>query len=562
MKKNNEVKTSFSAVLDIINSICIEEYGEVYREIEKIYRDVEDLYNGKWTEYQACDTGYHNFNHASEVTLASVRMMAGWNRAEKEKKIPFDCFKIGVVSAIFHDSGYIKDIDDATGSGAKFTFTHVPRSMEMAVSYIKKNNWDQKAITAVPLIIGITEFNQPIYFDKYLEDDENLITVAKIVGTADLIAQAADVFYIERLPALFAEFDESYDFEGRENLKKRGIRIYSSVQEILSETLGFVENFVLPRFDYFGRMDKYLTVFFKTDRNPYLESISANLYRGLLQEQITRQKIGDILKELNIVDEAKLKDAMFIQKALRDDYDSLKDTSKRNLNFSLDNIHSIVKWMDKNSGYYNIGEILTKMGVVVPVDLRKAIIQQLLPANVFSFLKPPDFEFILSASILLLNLRRAPQVLTHVMDMMAQNIPCEASSILLADKHKHELVMAVVTGPKQKELDGLRLPWDKGVAGWVYNHGQWAVINKALCDNRFYNQIDNLSGFCTNSIMATPLVIDGQVVGIIELINKDNGSGIFNERDLAILHCLSLQIAGSIDTVLWMFQNKATLDKI
>lgn len=562
MQEIYQVKTSFSAILDIINSICIEEYGDVSSEIDKIYRDVEDLYSGKWPEFHACDTGYHNFEHISEVTLAAVRMMAGWNRANKDKKISFEYFKIGLVAAMFHDSGYIKDINDNAGTGAKYTFTHVPRSIEIALFYLKKNNWNEKSLNLVPLIIGKTEFNNPISFEENLKEDENLLLVTKIVGTADLIAQVADVFYLERLPALFAEFSEAYDFEGRDKLRERGVRMYDSVQEILSETLGFVEHFVLPRFEFFGRMDRYLSVFFKTDRNPYLESISANLYRGLLYEQITWQRIGDILKELNVVDESKLRDAMFIQKALRDDYETLKNNTKKDINFSMDNLYSIVKWMDKNSGYYNLGQILTKMGAVAPMDMRRAVMQQLLPSNMFSFLKAPDFEFILSSAILLLNLRRTPQVLTHIMEMICQNIPCEASSILLADKKKHELVMAIVTGPKQKELQGLRLPWDKGVAGWVYNHGQWAVINRALCDNRFYQQIDNLSGFCTNSIMAIPLVIDGKIVGIIELINKENGNGIFNERDLAILHFLSIQIAGSIDTVLWMFQNKIVLEKI
>jgi hypothetical protein len=557
---NIKKKDIFSARLDIIKSICFEEYSDICAEIEKIYRDTEDLYNGKWPEYNGCDTGYHNFEHASEVTLAAVRMIAGWNRVNKENKIPYEYFKIAFIASMFHDAGYIREISDNSGTGAKYTFSHVPRSIQIALFYLNKIKLNDKLKEFLPLIIGITEFNSQISFDQISQNDNNLLVITKIVGTADLIAQVADVFYLERLPALFAEFQESYDFEGREKLRGREIRIFETVEEILSETLVFVENFVLPRFELFGRMDKFLSVFFKTDRNPYLESISANLYRSVLHDQIKWQKIGDIFKELNIVDENRLKDAVFIQSALRDDYKILQNNlQKKNMSFSPDNLFSVIKWMDSNSGYYNIGEILTKMGAIKPEELRKAIMQQLLPSNLIDFIRHDDMEFLLNVSILLLNLRRIPQILTHLMEMVCQNIPCEASSILLADHDSHDLIMSVVTGPKEQQVKGLRLPWDKGVAGWVYNHGQWAVVNKALWDNRFYNKFDELSGFCTNSVMAIPLMIDGQIVGIIELLNKDNGNGIFNERDLAVLHYVSIQIAGSIDTALWLYQNKLVI---
>ena len=50
----------------------------------------------------------------------------------------------------------------------------------------------------------------------------------------------------------------------------------------------------------------------------------------------------------------------------------------------------------------------------------------------------------------------------------------------------------------------MRVPADRGIAGWVMQHGEAVVVDDVATDQRFYGQIDQSSGFKTRSMLAVP----------------------------------------------------------
>ncbi len=86
------------------------------------------LYQGKWPEYQACNTGFHDLLHSTDTFLAMARLLHG---AFLECK-PFTerQIVIALTTAILHDAGYIQEMGDKDGTGAKHTASHVRRSMD------------------------------------------------------------------------------------------------------------------------------------------------------------------------------------------------------------------------------------------------------------------------------------------------------------------------------------------------------------------------------------------------------------------------------------------------
>jgi GAF domain-containing protein len=104
-------------------------------------------------------------------------------------------------------------------------------------------------------------------------------------------------------------------------------------------------------------------------------------------------------------------------------------------------------------------------------------------------------------------------------------------------------------GPKEEELLNKAVPWDKGMSGWVYQHGQCGVVNDASYDNRFYAEMDKDAAYSTKSILAVPLIMDGVIVGVVELINK---KGLFDQRDMACAACYSHLVAAFLDTLFWL----------
>ena len=174
----DDVKIRHSLIMEI----AAEEYGAASPLLGKLLEDIKDLYHGKWSTHQACQTGYHNHGHAVDVALLAARMAAGWNRVNVlgHPGLTEDLFLAAVSAALFHDTGYIKKIDDDEGAGGKYSFNHEERSMELATEYLKANNWPDKVVELVPKIISTTKFHVPLEIEGIFDTEEDEVIGALI----------------------------------------------------------------------------------------------------------------------------------------------------------------------------------------------------------------------------------------------------------------------------------------------------------------------------------------------------------------------------------------------
>ena len=312
---DNDIKIRHNLILDVARA----EYGRIPPRLTGLLDDVSSLYRGGWETYEACQTGYHNLGHAIDVTLLTARMIAGWNRLDDEAhpRLNEELFLTAMAAAMFHDAGYIKEKGDTQGRGGKYSFNHEDRSMAMAGRYLSEHGWPERSLTLVPNIISTTKFHRPLELQGLFETKEEEV-IGRMMATADLVAQMADVNYMQRINDLYAELQEAYSFEGEENLEKRGFKVFSSAGEMVAGTVDFYENFVLPRLQTLGRMDQYLVSFFGGGRNPYLENIMANLSGQLLDQRSRWRRLGDILEDLGLVSKEQIDSALQMQRNDRD----------------------------------------------------------------------------------------------------------------------------------------------------------------------------------------------------------------------------------------------------
>jgi signal transduction protein with GAF and PtsI domain len=110
----------------------------------------------------------------------------------------------------------------------------------------------------------------------------------------------------------------------------------------------------------------------------------------------------------------------------------------------------------------------------------------------------------------------------------------EASSVLLYDEKTDELYFEIVQGSAGNALRQFRMNAGSGIAGWVLRHAESLIVNDVSKDARFAEFIDKHTGFVTRSIMCVPLIINRRIIGVIELINKQDGTD-FSERDLSTI---------------------------
>ncbi len=122
----------------------------------------------------------------------------------------------------------------------------------------------------------------------------------------------------------------------------------------------------------------------------------------------------------------------------------------------------------------------------------------------------------------------------------------EACSILLIDRNTKDLRFAEVSGGVTEALKELSVPLDNSIAGWVVSKKRPLLIRDAKNDSRWHRGIDDNTKFDTESILGVPLVVRDEVIGVLEVINKQDELG-FSQDDIQIATTLGFQAAIAIE---------------
>jgi PAS domain S-box-containing protein len=120
-----------------------------------------------------------------------------------------------------------------------------------------------------------------------------------------------------------------------------------------------------------------------------------------------------------------------------------------------------------------------------------------------------------------------------------------ASALILNEKGD-ELTFAAALGPKSDKLLGQKLSLYEGIAGYVARTGEVAIVGEARGDERFTPRLDSHIGFATNNILCVPLRVRERILGVIEVVNRENG-GPFTSTDAELLQAVANHAAAALD---------------
>jgi hypothetical protein len=244
--------------------------------ISAAFGDFERLFAGQYPGYLGCDTGYHDLQHSLDDTLAMARLMAGHERTQApEQRLGAERATMGLIVALFHDAGYIRQTDDtAHRNGAEYTTSHVGRSAQFLARYLPTlgmADW-------VPVATQIVHFTgYEVKFAQIRLDDARDRKVGHLVGTADMLAQMADRCYLEKCrDRLYAEFVLGGVALKRDAGGELSVK-YGSGLDVLRQTPWFFEQTLRDRLDgEFGSAYRYLEALYD-GRNPYMEAIERSM---------------------------------------------------------------------------------------------------------------------------------------------------------------------------------------------------------------------------------------------------------------------------------------------
>ena len=138
------------------------------------------------------------------------------------------------------------------------------------------------------------------------------------------------------------------------------------------------------------------------------------------------------------------------------------------------------------------------------------------------------------------------KLVDDIVTMCRQVLGASAASVLILDEKEQYLSFEYVDGEMGQSLKQLKVSVEYGISGWVVRHREPLIVNDVSKDERFYAEIDEATGFVTRSVMCAPLLARERVIGVIEALNKEDGTD-FEGKDLEILMSLAATAAISIE---------------
>jgi putative nucleotidyltransferase with HDIG domain len=132
-------------------------------------------------------------------------------------------------------------------------------------------------------------------------------------------------------------------------------------------------------------------------------------------------------------------------------------------------------------------------------------------------------------------------LLNKIIEYAAKIVKAEAASILLLDKEKNELYFKASLGKKSKEIKKYKVKVGEGIAGWVAEKGKPLIVDDVTKDTRWKKSIDNSTKFKTKSLICVPLILEKDIMGVMEAINKKDKE-CFDKNDEEILISFANQV--------------------
>ncbi|HKA43743.1 MAG TPA: hypothetical protein VKF40_17315 [Burkholderiales bacterium] len=260
-----------------VSDVVIGIYQDLYQQpaplsLVQAFVDLTRLYRGGYPGFRECDTDYHDLQHVLDVTLAMTRLMDGCVRGTSAATMSERMFRLGVITALYHDCGYIRYRRDTTHqNGAEYTRVHVSRGARFLEEYLPAIGMAD-LVEAAKSTIHFTGYEIPV--DKIRLPSPEFRLVGNLLGSADILAQMSDRCYLEKCyDRLYPEFvrggiarrrnedgSEEILFASAADLIFKTPRFYQGANKRLKEDLGDAYKAIEQHFGgqnvYFDELEK------------------------------------------------------------------------------------------------------------------------------------------------------------------------------------------------------------------------------------------------------------------------------------------------------------------
>ena len=261
--------------------------------------------------------------------------------------------------------------------------------------------------------------------------------------------------------------------------------------------------------------------------------------------------IGDLLVSSGIISRPQLEEALAFQQLFFKEAPGEKD---------LDRAELVSKARKTRHKVPRLGQILVKKGFVSEKDLALALETSTKRVKDLCRLDSNKLAMALESGFIINSTLDLVEVLALIMKHASIVTDSVASTLMLMDEKTGELVFSVPTGPNADELEDIRIPPGEGIAGWVAENEKYLLVPDTQKDPRFYSDIDAMTGTKTKSLLCVPMKSKRKLIGVLEVINKQNDS-VFVEEDALLLSFFSHHAAIAIENAMLFNAMQNRLEK-
>src|SRR4030088_3009881 len=112
------------------------------------------------------------------------------------------------------------------------------------------------------------------------------------------------------------------------------------------------------------------------------------------------------------------------------------------------------------------------------------------------------------------------KAIDDLLQLAAASVHSAVASVLVRDGDEGGLNFLTATSGVSDELLALRLPPGAGIAGLVFSTTQPMAVSDVSQEGSFWSEADRRTGFKTIALLATPLRANGEMVGVLEFVNR------------------------------------------
>jgi signal transduction histidine kinase len=143
--------------------------------------------------------------------------------------------------------------------------------------------------------------------------------------------------------------------------------------------------------------------------------------------------------------------------------------------------------------------------------------------------------------------RKVDRLIPLITSSAVDILEAEAGSLLLAaEDGSGDMEFRIVVGGSGEDLVGTRVKRGHGIVGEVVETRKSVIVNNTKEDERWGGEATEDSSFSTNSIIAVPLMASNEVIGVLEVLNKKDGTP-YRSEDADVLETFGGQAAIAID---------------